>query len=60
MQVVEFRSLPPAVAYHAATSTAVMRKHLRLYLMQGNAPLLMAARIEDLGMPSNSAALLGA
>ena len=59
VQVVEFLSLPPAEAYHAARSTAVTRKHLLLYLMQGNAPLLMAARIEDLGMPSNSAAWLG-
>ena len=60
VEVVEFRSLPPLLAYQAAKSTAVTRKHLLLYLMQGNAPLLTAARIEDFGMPSNSAALLGA
>jgi|GEM_PF-4758678 len=52
-------SLPPAVAYHAARSTAVMRKHLRLYRMQGSDPFFMAFKIVSLEMPSSSAARAG-
>lgn len=60
VEVVEFRSLPPLLAYQIARSVAVIRNVRRFQRMHGSTPDLTAERIEDFGMPSNAAAWLGA